>query len=61
MNIATGNSAIKIHWASGSMTACNKKISVGKEETKEFAESVKKAPEMCCKKCLSKFNQKYPS
>jgi len=55
MNIASGNSAIKIHWSKGALTACNKKMSVGKEETKSFGEIAKNTPEICCKSCLNKF------
>lgn len=58
MNIATGQSAAKEHLANGSMTACNRKISTGKNDAAQFKVIAEKHPEKCCAKCLAKFKQK---
>lgn len=57
MNTATGNSAFKIHLVRGSMTACNRKMSVGKVETDSFRRYLELNPDMLCKKCLSEYNR----
>jgi hypothetical protein len=55
--IASGNYAIKEHWSRGAKTACNRKMSVGKNDTELFKIIVKGHPEKCCLKCLAEFNR----
>jgi len=57
MNLATGNSAKKEHWSRGAKTACNRKMSVGKNDTEIFKIIAEKNPEFCCSKCLIQFNR----
>ena len=57
MNLATGNSAKKEHWSRGAKTACNRKMSVGKNDTDFFKLIAAQSPQMCCSKCLAKFNR----
>lgn len=54
MNTATGNSADKIHYRIGSMTACNKKMSTNTIGKEEFINDLAKYPKMMCKKCAQK-------
>jgi hypothetical protein len=54
--------AKKEHWRSakihGSRTACMRKTSgVGANSTEEFEYWANKAPEICCSKCLLKYNE----
>jgi hypothetical protein len=58
MNLATGNSATKEHWSRGAKTACNRKMSVGKNDTEFFKIIAEKTPEQCCSKCLAQFKKK---
>lgn len=57
MNLTAGQSAKKHHWSIGSRTACNRRTSMpnGFESFKWDAEQY---PEICCQKCLKKFNEK---
>jgi hypothetical protein len=56
MNIVSGQSAKKEHLSIGSITACNRKMSVGKNDYESFKHYANKYPQICCAKCLSKFN-----
>jgi len=56
MNLAGGNSAAKQHWSKGSVTACNKKMSVNKLDSVDFNKTLESYPEYCCVKCVARFN-----
>ena len=57
MNLVSGNSAKKEHWSSGAKTACNRKMSIGKNDTESFRWVLTNYPEMCCHKCVSEFTR----
>jgi hypothetical protein len=59
MNITSGQSAQKQHLENGSLTACNRRTSgIGKNDFQSFKWLAEKYPEVCCQKCLNRFNQK---
>jgi hypothetical protein len=59
MNITAGQSAKKQHLQNGSLTACNRKSSgIGLNDFQGFKWWVEKYPEICCQKCLNRFNEK---
>jgi hypothetical protein len=59
MNITAGQSAVKQHLSNGSMTACNRRTSgIGKNSFDEFKWVAENYPEVCCSKCLNRFNEK---
>jgi hypothetical protein len=57
MNIVSGQSAKKQHLSVGSITACNRKMSIGKNDYIDFKSWVNSNPEICCSKCLAQFNR----
>jgi hypothetical protein len=54
MNITTGQSAQKTHLSMGPKTACNRKISVGKEPLTMFIQTMRDYPQECCARCVAK-------
>jgi hypothetical protein len=59
MIITAGYLAKKEHLTNGSLTACNRRSSgIGVNEFQSFKWFAEKCPEVCCKKCLNRFNKK---
>jgi hypothetical protein len=59
MNITAGQSAKKQHLNNGAVTACNRKTSgVSSNDFQYFKWWVEKYPNICCQKCLNRFNEK---
>jgi hypothetical protein len=59
MNITTGQSVKKEHLTNGAKTACNRSTSgIGKNDFNSFKFIAKNYPDICCQKCLNRFNEK---
>jgi hypothetical protein len=59
MNITKGQSSKKQHLSNGAVTACNRRTSgINTHDFQSFKWSAEKYPEVCCQKCLNRFNQK---
>ena len=59
MIITKGYTAKKEHLTNGSRTACNIVTSgIGKNELEHFKWLAEEYPEICCQKCLNRFNER---
>jgi hypothetical protein len=59
MNITAGESAKKQHLRNGALTACNRKTSgIGNNDFEYFKWWAEEHPEICCQKCLNRYNEK---
>jgi len=59
MIITAGYSAKKEHLSNGAVTACNRRTSgIGKNDFQDFKWWAEKYPDVCCQKCLNRFNEK---
>ena len=58
-NITAGQSAKKEHLRNGAGTACNRRTSgINCHDFADFKWWAIKYPEVCCQKCLNRFNEK---
>jgi hypothetical protein len=60
MNNTKGQSTQKQHLFNGSKTACNRTTTgINTNEFADFIWWAEKYPEICCKKCLNRYTEKY--